>query len=87
MLLGAVYYTSQVDVWSLGCVIAEMMTNCVLFDGLNSTVMLSRIIKFLGSPSQQDLKNMNLELKEEEIVAREGSGLRNLFKKLNPYCD
>ena len=31
LLFGATFYTQQVDIWSLGCVIAEMMTNRSLF--------------------------------------------------------
>lgn len=87
LLLGATFYSNQVDVWSLGCVIAEMMTNHSLFEGTNSTAMLSKIIKCLGSPSQQDLKNMNLDENELQIAAMEGTGLRNRLKKLNGDCD
>ena len=42
----------------MGCVIAEMMTNHPFFEGSNATVMLSKIIKCLGSPTKEDLQAM-----------------------------
>ena len=60
LLLGAIFYTYQVDVWSLSCVIVEMMTNHSLFEGSNTTIMLSKIIKAIGAPTPEDLKNMRI---------------------------
>ena len=51
LLFGAIYYGFEVDIWSLGCVIAEMMTNHALFEGSNATSMISKIIKCLGTPA------------------------------------
>jgi serine/threonine protein kinase len=48
--------------------------------------MLSKIIKCLGPPSQQDLANMNIEDQDLSITAVEGSGLSHRLKKLNPEC-
>jgi serine/threonine protein kinase len=86
LLLGAVFYTYQVDIWSLGCVIAEMMTNHGLFEGSTATSMLSKIIKCLGSPTVEDLKSMNIEDEEMGLMNLEGSGLRNRILKFNPNC-
>lgn len=47
--------------WSLGCVAAEMMTNHVLFDGGNSTSMLSKIIRCIGAPTIDDMKAMQVD--------------------------
>lgn len=51
LLLEAKDYTYQIDMWSFGCVIAEMMTNRSLFDGPTSTAVLLKIVRTLGSPS------------------------------------
>jgi serine/threonine protein kinase len=71
----------------MGCVIAEMMTNHSLFEGANSTAMLSRIIKCIGSPTQSDLQNMKLKEGEVQLSEIEGSGLASRLKKLNPNCE
>ena len=84
LLFGAVFYTYQVDIWSLGCVIAEMLTNHSLFEGSNSTAMLSKIIKCIGSPSAEDLRSMQVEDSDIAITKLEPIGLRQRVIKLNP---
>lgn len=64
LIFGSCYYTNQIDVWSAGCVIAEMVMNRPIFEGENSTDQLLRIIKIIGTPTQEDLTGMNVtELK------------------------
>ena len=58
LIFGATDYTNQVDMWAVGCVIAEMIINKSLFEGDNSTDQLGKIMRLLGTPSSQDLKNM-----------------------------
>lgn len=87
LLFGATYYTQQVDIWSLGCVIAEMMTNRSLFEGSNSTSMLLKIIRALGGPSPADVAAMLLDPEEIDIVEAEGQGVAHRIRKLNPQCD
>jgi serine/threonine protein kinase len=67
LLFGAAFYSYQVDIWSLGCVIFEMITNRALFEGSNSTSMIFKIIKTIGSPSKSDVVSMKLNPEEMEI--------------------
>ena len=83
LLLGASYYSEQVDVWSLGCVIAEMLTNRALFEGSNANSMFNKIIKCLGSPTVEDLKEMQVEEEGLADVKIEGSGLRHRIRRYN----
>ena len=83
LLLGATDYTSQVDIWSLGCVIAEMLTNHSLFDGSNATSMLLKIVRTIGCPSEEDLKAMKLSKNDLDIMAVEPQGLGTRIRKLN----
>lgn len=55
----AVEYTTAVDVWSLGCVMAELLLGTPIFPGESSYEQLTEIIKTLGTPSAEDLKAMN----------------------------
>jgi glycogen synthase kinase 3 beta len=87
LLFGATFYTQQVDIWSLGCVIAEMMTNRSLFEGSNSNSMLIKIIRTLGSPSAADITAMMLDPAEIDIVDAEGQGVGHRIRKLNPLVD
>jgi len=48
-------YTREVDVWSMGCIFAEMMSRKPLFPGQDYIDQLHLIMNALGAPSEQDL--------------------------------
>ena len=47
LILEATEYTTQVDVWSIGCVIAELVLNKPIFPGKSKLDQLFEIIKIL----------------------------------------
>lgn len=52
MLLGSKAYTKQTDVWSVGCIIAELMIGEPLFAGESTLNQLQKILEFSGIPSK-----------------------------------
>nr|CAD7405899.1 unnamed protein product [Timema poppensis] len=52
ILLGAKFYTTSVDIWSLGCIFAEMMMKRALFPGDSEIDQLFRIFRTLGTPDE-----------------------------------
>lgn len=48
VLLGWPKYNSQIDMWSLGCVTAELFLGFPLFPGQNQMDMICRIVEMLG---------------------------------------
>jgi len=52
LLLGNTEYTSSIDIWSIGCVIVELLTMKALFPGRDVEDMMVRITSCLGAPSQ-----------------------------------
>lgn len=60
-----------------------MLTNHVLFDGTNSTAMLSKIIRSIGPPSEEDLKAMQID-QEVSLVEVEPIGIKGRILKMNP---
>jgi mitogen-activated protein kinase 1/3 len=48
-------YSYEVDVWSTGCVLAEMMTRKCLFKGKSTVDQLLRIEAALGVPSEDEI--------------------------------
>ena len=58
LVVGATRYTTQVDVWSMGCVIAELVLNKPIFQGKSATDQLLEIMKILGTPTNEQLKAM-----------------------------
>ncbi|XP_054989780.1 cyclin-dependent kinase 3 isoform X2 [Sorex araneus] len=52
ILLGSKFYSTAVDVWSVGCIFAEMVTRRALFPGDSEIDQLFRIFRTLGTPSE-----------------------------------
>jgi len=51
LIFGATEYSNAIDVWSMGCVIAEMVLGDPLFPGESAVDQLVEIIKILGTPT------------------------------------
>ncbi|KAL2905529.1 Mitogen-activated protein kinase 7 [Bienertia sinuspersici] len=51
-------YGTSVDVWSVGCIFAEMLGRKPLFPGTSSLNQLLLIINILGSPTKSDVEFM-----------------------------
>ncbi|KAK1443383.1 cell division protein kinase [Babesia gibsoni] len=63
LLLGAEAYHFACDIWSLGCIFAEILDQKPLFTGTNEIEQLGKIYKVLGTPSQTNWPNaMKLKL-------------------------
>ena len=58
VLLGSQTYSTQVDIWSCGCIFAEMINGRPLFPGSSEKDQLHRIFKTLGSPSPENWPGM-----------------------------
>jgi len=53
VLLGESDYTTAVDVWSLGCVFAEILLLRPLFTGDSEIDQLYQIFRFMGTPTEE----------------------------------
>ena len=53
LIFGATEYNSQIDVWSAGCVVAELMLGQPVFPGESGVDQLVEIIKVLGTPTRE----------------------------------
>ncbi|XP_781415.1 cyclin-dependent kinase 1 [Strongylocentrotus purpuratus] len=51
VLLGSTRYACPIDMWSLGCIFAEMVTKRPLFHGDSEIDQLFRIFRTLGTPT------------------------------------
>lgn len=59
LIFGATDYTTVIDIWSAGCVIAEMFLFQPLFPGESAVDQLVEIIKVLGTPTREQIYEMN----------------------------
>lgn len=59
LIFGATDYTCQIDVWSAGCVLAELLLGQPIFPGDSGVDQLVEIIKVLGTPTRDQIREMN----------------------------
>ncbi|KAF5952844.1 hypothetical protein HYC85_010788 [Camellia sinensis] len=52
LLLGAKSYSTAIDMWSLGCIMAEMLSKEPLFNGKTEFDQLDKIFRILGTPNE-----------------------------------
>ncbi|XP_005177739.1 cyclin-dependent kinase 2 isoform X1 [Musca domestica] len=52
ILLGTKFYATGMDIWSLGCIFAEMIMRRALFPGDSEIDQLYRIFRTLGTPDE-----------------------------------
>lgn len=52
VLLGSRHYSTPVDMWSIGCIFAEMTSGNPLFTGTSEKSQLDTIFRHLGTPSE-----------------------------------
>lgn len=56
LLGGCKSYDAAVDMWSVGCILAEILGRRPLFPGKNYNHQLQVIVSIIGSPSKADLE-------------------------------
>jgi len=54
ILMGSKDYNTSVDIWSVGCIFAEIVTKRPLFPGKNEDDQLNKIFKIRGTPSSEE---------------------------------
>lgn len=59
LIFGAIDYTTKIDVWSAGCVLAELLLGQPIFPGDSGVDQLVEIIKVLGTPTREQIREMN----------------------------
>lgn len=83
LIFGSTTYTTSVDLWSIGCVLAEMIRGAgrPLFPGENGVDQLVEIVKVLGSPSMESILAMNPQYLNFAFPAVAPSSWSTVFRK------
>uniref|UniRef100_A0A7N8WX29 mitogen-activated protein kinase n=1 Tax=Mastacembelus armatus TaxID=205130 RepID=A0A7N8WX29_9TELE len=74
VILSWMHYTQTVDIWSVGCIMAEMLQGKPLFKGSDHLDQLNEIMKITGTPTQEFIS----KLESEDVSAK--SYIRSLPK-------
>lgn len=64
ILMGARHYTAAVDIWSVGCILAELLSRRILFQAQSPLHQLDLILDLLGTPMPEDLKTVCEQAKQ-----------------------
>ncbi|XP_006896614.1 PREDICTED: mitogen-activated protein kinase 3 [Elephantulus edwardii] len=87
IMLNSKGYTKSIDIWSVGCILAEMLSNRPIFPGKHYLDQLNHILSILGSPSQEDLNciiNMKARNYLQSLPAKTKVAWTKLFPKSDP---
>ncbi|KXN81191.1 Mitogen-activated protein kinase CPK1 [Leucoagaricus sp. SymC.cos] len=82
-------YTRAIDMWSVGCVLAEMLSGKPLFPGRDYHHQLSLILDTLGTPSIDDFYAISSTRSKEYLRAlpfRKRVNFHHVFSKANPLA-
>jgi len=63
-ILGSQVYGTPVDIWGLGCVLAEMISGRVMFPGNSTLDQLRCIIQITGRPTIEDIRSTKSPIAE-----------------------
>lgn len=85
LILGAKEYGCEIDVWSIGCVIAEMFIGDPIFIGNSNKEQFLRIIQIIGVPTDRDYAAMGYQGRLN-IPKMSFIGLRNKIKGIDPLA-
>eukprot|EP00747_Dinoflagellata_sp_TGD_P186983 gnl/TRDRNA2_/TRDRNA2_44405_c0_seq1.p1 gnl/TRDRNA2_/TRDRNA2_44405_c0~~gnl/TRDRNA2_/TRDRNA2_44405_c0_seq1.p1 ORF type:complete len:493 (-),score=99.51 gnl/TRDRNA2_/TRDRNA2_44405_c0_seq1:174-1652(-) len=56
ILLGSTSYTKGVDVWSVGCILGELISGKPIFPGTSTMNQLDRVMEVTGRPTPEDIE-------------------------------
>eukprot|EP01035_Chromulina_nebulosa_P019445 gene19445-25325_t len=59
LLLGSTTYSTPLDIWSVACIFAEMLTGKPLFPGEGEIDQMNKIFRLLGAPTEESYPSYN----------------------------
>jgi len=89
IMLNWMHYHQTVDMWSVGCIMAEMLTGRTLFPGTDHIDQLTRILVLCGTPSEETLNKITSDEARNYIRSlphMERKNFSEFFKGANPLA-
>nr|AAR04351.1 putative MAPK [Tetrahymena thermophila] len=89
VILNASEYNQAVDIWSVGCITAELLGRTPLFPGENYLDQVQRVIAVLGTPTQEDMAYIGNQDAIKYIKSqpkRTKQSWQSLYPKANPLA-
>ncbi|KAM6946247.1 mitogen-activated protein kinase 12 [Aplochiton taeniatus] len=89
VILSWMHYTQTVDIWSVGCIMAEMLLGKPLFKGSDHLDQLTEIMKITGTPTTEfvgKLQSQDAKSYIKSLPKVEKKDLQAMFSKVNPQA-
>lgn len=87
LLLGCSDYTTSVDIWSVGCVLAELFCGTPIFPGASDIDQMVQIIKILGTPTDQQLERLNPKSSSHRFPQIKATPWSKILNRLPEHAD
>ena len=87
IVLGSNRYSKAVDVWSVGCILAELINGKALFPGVSTMNQIELILEVLGKPSKEDVSSIDSENAltiVQNITVKSKKPFASFFKDTSP---
>ncbi|CAM9826168.1 unnamed protein product, partial [Laminaria digitata] len=78
LLCDSTHYGKTVDVWSVGCIFAEMLSRRPFFQGHNPHHQLETIVSVLGLPPEEELSFVTHPAARKAIMSRANTKPKDL---------
>ncbi|ALC47836.1 gskt [Drosophila busckii] len=67
LIFGSTNYSTKIDLWSAGCVVAELLLGQLIFPGDSGVDQIVEIVKVMGTPTAEQLHDMNPNYKQLKL--------------------
>uniref|UniRef100_A0A1B6FMW4 mitogen-activated protein kinase n=1 Tax=Cuerna arida TaxID=1464854 RepID=A0A1B6FMW4_9HEMI len=89
IMLNWMHYNQTVDIWSVGCIMAELLTGRTLFPGTDHIHQLNLIMEILGTPHAEFMLKISSESARNYIQSLpplKKKDFKDVFKGANPLA-
>ncbi|GAA6038231.1 hypothetical protein JCM8097_005805 [Rhodosporidiobolus ruineniae] len=84
LIFGSTKYSNAIDLWSTGCILGELLSGSVFFPGTSGIDQLVEIIKVLGTPGRDEIRQMNPSYIEHQFPQIRAVALEKLLPRASP---
>lgn len=80
-------YSTAMDMWAIGCIVAEMLLGHPLFEGRNTLDQLRLIVEAIGVPTEEDVKSLHSPEIEELLESLQSPLQVRMLKDNSKFAD